>query len=582
MKMVKSLLLGSAAGLVAVTTGQAADLPVKAKPVEYVKVCSLYGAGFYYMPGTDMCIKIGGWVRAEAGWGYNGNLTWGPFSGNANVRTTSNLTYRARGYITADAREQTAYGTARGYIAVGLSTTDVGLNTAANQFSANRAFVQWAGFTGGITQSFYDFYSVPAVAYNGTMPASDTGDPGWAVFGYTAQLGNGLTASVAAEERRTTQILNVDGNLFNTNFTNPVGVGGTVPGTTTGFYGVTNAAAIGTIGSVAPGCYQAGNNMSNNGVNSVDCGIFPGAGAYGGWQAPDIVANLRLDQTWGGAQVMVAAHELNANGYDISKSPATPGVVTASGFNTTAGAIAQSVGHPGDTWGWAVGGGLRLNFPMIAQGDYFQGQVNYTEGALRYIFFTPNTNWGYSKNSQEAFGVMSDAVFGSISGSAVTGTGLNLTTAYGFNASYEHYWTPSVHQSFVGAWDAVKYNTVANNQLCALVNNPATFAAAPGMQTGATGLIATPGCNMNWSTWTVGSRLQWDITKSFYMGVEAFYSELDSGAINSLGVFSASSGASGIQGLAIVGSTTAAGVNGSVANEGNWIFRFRAHKDFLP
>ena len=67
MKMVKSLLLGSAAGLVAVTAGQAADLPVKAKPVEYVKICSLYGAGFYYMPGTDLCIKIGGWVRAEAG-----------------------------------------------------------------------------------------------------------------------------------------------------------------------------------------------------------------------------------------------------------------------------------------------------------------------------------------------------------------------------------------------------------------------------------------------------------------------------------------------------------------------------------
>ena len=48
MKMVKSLLLGSAAGLVAVTAGQAADLPVKAKPVEYVKVCSLYGGILLY------------------------------------------------------------------------------------------------------------------------------------------------------------------------------------------------------------------------------------------------------------------------------------------------------------------------------------------------------------------------------------------------------------------------------------------------------------------------------------------------------------------------------------------------------
>ena len=65
MKMVKSLLLGSAAAFVVVGGAQAADLPVKAKPVEYVKICSIYGAGFFYIPGTDTCIKIGGWVRAE-------------------------------------------------------------------------------------------------------------------------------------------------------------------------------------------------------------------------------------------------------------------------------------------------------------------------------------------------------------------------------------------------------------------------------------------------------------------------------------------------------------------------------------
>ena len=65
MKMVKSLILGSAAGLVAMSGAQAADLPVKAKAVEYVRICSLYGAGFYYIPGTDTCIKIGGYVRAE-------------------------------------------------------------------------------------------------------------------------------------------------------------------------------------------------------------------------------------------------------------------------------------------------------------------------------------------------------------------------------------------------------------------------------------------------------------------------------------------------------------------------------------
>src|SRR6516162_11560032 len=86
MKMVKSLLLGSAAGLIAVTAGQAADLPVKAKPVEYVKVCSLYGAGFFYIPGTDTCVKIGGYLRADHFYGLanQSGFFFGTAGGNAN------------------------------------------------------------------------------------------------------------------------------------------------------------------------------------------------------------------------------------------------------------------------------------------------------------------------------------------------------------------------------------------------------------------------------------------------------------------------------------------------------------------
>ena len=204
MTSMKALLLGSAAGLVAVAGAQAADLPVKAKPVPYMKICSLYGVGFYYIPGTDMCLKIGGWVRAEYAYGDNGNMTWGPFNGNNNDRGTNNSTWRARGYITADARNQTEYGTVRGYLAVGLSTSNVGTDSASNTFSANRAFIQWAGFTFGLAQSFYDFYSVPATSYWGSFPASDTGDPGWMVLGYTAQFGNGFSATLAAEMRRMT------------------------------------------------------------------------------------------------------------------------------------------------------------------------------------------------------------------------------------------------------------------------------------------------------------------------------------------------------------------------------------------
>jgi len=576
MKMVKSLLLSSAAGLVAVSTGQAADLPVKAKPVEYVKVCSLYGAGFYYMPGTDICIKLGGYVRAEVGYNDNGNITWGAFNGNANSRNTSNLTYRARGYITADAREQTAFGTARGYIAVGLITNDVGLNTAANTFSANRAFVQWAGFTGGLTQSFYDFYSAPAAAFWGSFPSSDTGDPGWLAFAYTAQLGNGISATLSAEERRVTQIIN--GDPFN------VGAAGAQGGTAgNGFFG-SGGTSISALGTVTPGAYQAACATDGVGSNATISALCPGDGAYGGYQVPDIVGNIRIDQTWGSGQVMAALHEVNANYYGVSFANGTSNALT---------------GRPGDDWGWVVGAGLRLNFPMIAQGDYFQSQVNYTQGALRYLFQTPNSNWGKVDGQQEAYGVLSDAVYGSDFGGnsahgAVQpgGTGLNLTTGWGFNASYEHYWTPSFHESLYGGMYWVRYNSQANNILCNLENNTNLFGSSTTV--GSTNNITAPGpagCNNNWDTPFVGTRLQWDITKSFYLGVDVLYQRLDTAHPNAENLIAGVSTKDGSQGLAIPGGScvgvtqTTVFANGqpcSAADVNNWSIRFRAHKDFLP
>src|SRR5260370_12583261 len=77
MKMVKSLILGSAAGLIAMSGAQAADLPVKAKAVEYVRICSLYGAGFFYIPGTDTCLKLGGYLRVDTT--FNGGVYDAPF-----------------------------------------------------------------------------------------------------------------------------------------------------------------------------------------------------------------------------------------------------------------------------------------------------------------------------------------------------------------------------------------------------------------------------------------------------------------------------------------------------------------------
>ncbi|MCL2429837.1 MAG: porin, partial [Alphaproteobacteria bacterium] len=122
MRPVKRVLLGSAAGIFTVAAAQAADLPTKAQPVEYVKACSLYGAGFWYVPGTDTCIKIGAFARLQFGYGAGGG---GAFSGGGPVqpgtgdfggaydRTTNMFNFQTRGAVSFDMRQQTEYGTLR-------------------------------------------------------------------------------------------------------------------------------------------------------------------------------------------------------------------------------------------------------------------------------------------------------------------------------------------------------------------------------------------------------------------------------------------------------------------------------------
>ncbi|MBX4959620.1 porin, partial [Rhizobium lentis] len=64
---IKSLLLGSAAALAVVSGAQAADAIVAAEPepVEYVRVCDAYGTGYFYIPGTETCLKIEGYIRFQ-------------------------------------------------------------------------------------------------------------------------------------------------------------------------------------------------------------------------------------------------------------------------------------------------------------------------------------------------------------------------------------------------------------------------------------------------------------------------------------------------------------------------------------
>src|SRR5215468_8231070 len=219
-KMTKSLLLGTAAGLFAVAGAQAADMPVKAAPVQYVKICSLYGDGFYYIPGTDTCLKMGGYLRVQAeynmggggvpvGDNAGGELSQGRFTRDL----TNDINYRVRGAISWDIRQQTEYGTLRTYIRFGAENTtpnNTGGGTTFNPFW-DRAFIQFAGFTVGRSQSFFDLFTYGgAYSYHNVRVSGDTGASGENLWAYTAQFGNGFSGTLSLEDPATRKLFTLD------------------------------------------------------------------------------------------------------------------------------------------------------------------------------------------------------------------------------------------------------------------------------------------------------------------------------------------------------------------------------------
>jgi len=213
MTLFKSLLLGSAAGIVAIAGAQAADLPSKkAAPATYVKICDAYGAGFFFIPGSETCVKLGGYVRAEyqyvpATTQYS--ATTGAMSQSKDLLTTTG--FETRGRIDVDARTPTAMGAARTFVRLRAANTsgirnqtgaDKGTftNTDASTtgISIESAMVQWAGFTFGVAPENYAM--MPSQIYNANPWA---GFPnGMKQIAYTATLGGGISATVALEDRR--------------------------------------------------------------------------------------------------------------------------------------------------------------------------------------------------------------------------------------------------------------------------------------------------------------------------------------------------------------------------------------------
>ena len=172
------------AGLVA---AQAADLPSKAAaPVDYVRVCSQFGSGFFYVPGSDTCLKLAGRVRADY-------IFTEPFS-----RQTNTTTFRGRGYIALDSYTPTDYGALRATLRAYV-TKNSGSDAST---TLDWAYIQWAGITAGrLEYSFFDFSPIGDLGYlDATVVGRGAYHQSINALAYTAKFDSGLLATIALED----------------------------------------------------------------------------------------------------------------------------------------------------------------------------------------------------------------------------------------------------------------------------------------------------------------------------------------------------------------------------------------------
>ncbi len=508
MKLVKSLLLGSAAGLTIVGGAQAADLPVKkAVPIEFVRVCGAYGAGFFYIPGTDTCLRVSGRARAE--YGYIGSDNRSVVGGG----DLSGFTGLAR--FNLDARTQTGYGTLRAFLRLdaasrtGHTKLSSGTNLRGgyafsgtgqdafgriqNFINVDKAFVQFAGLTAGRASSFFDFY-----AHDFEIIGSSLGSdmPSTNLLAYTQKFGEGWSATLSME----------DPNFRK----NPI-YSDAVPSAATG----AGTGALSQVLTTAPTPIILGTNAAGNAtaVAFID--------AVQRSRLPDFVGSLRYDAAWGSAQLSAAVREINTGNF-IGGSGVGAGGALANGTVSTLLAARNINAGTQTDYGWAVQGGLKFNLPFIAPGDGLYLQGAYGEGASFYTGINRFTA-GYLSNASVYAGnpfnqYLADAVVNPLTGQ------LELSRSFTAVASYLHYWSPEWRSAFYASYGEMWFSQGARqavSQASTLIGTASTV-APPSYITNALGYNLSPALRDTYQVVT-GASLIWSPVKDLDIGVEGQY-----------------------------------------------------------
>ncbi|MCJ2123605.1 porin [Methylobacterium sp. J-077] len=481
MKRLQHSLRGSAAAFAAIGAAHAADLPDKtAAPIAYVRVCSAFGAGFFYIPGTDTCLRISGRARFEGGY-----IT--AYTRQAGTNSGDTSGYRGLLRFNLDARTQTAYGTLRAFVrldagsragasGVGRSGTQerIGLAYAATGVdqvarvqqvvNVDKAFIQFAGLTAGRASSFFDFYAHD-FEMSGSTAGSDVGSTN--LLAYTATFGNGLSATLSIEDPvfRRTPIFAPSGGAAPVS---PVFVG-----------------------------YTRGAPSSFANIDSIQRE-----------RLPDFVGALRLDQAWGSAQVSAATHELNVG-------------TIAIGTGSTV-----SVAHTNSVQGWAVQGGLKINAPFVTPGDALYLQGAYGDGAQFYTGYSafsgsasPNAATIQGQKFNQYF---SDATINPFTGQLQTSQSVTAV------ASYLHYWSPDWRSAVFGSYGAQSFSRSAR-----LAQGAAYGLVGSGVITGSNA-VGVPGTRFyqlsqalrDTYEFVTGASLIWSPVKDLDIGVEGYYTQI--------------------------------------------------------
>lgn len=433
MRLLKVSLLGSVAVTSAITGAQAADLPIKkAAPIEYVRVCSAYGAGFFYIPGTDTCLRVSGRARFEVGYneGYSRNQGAGDTTG-----------YRGLARINLDARTQTGYGTLRAFVRLefasrtGYSNFASGTQTRigyafsalgqdqfgrAQQFvSTEKAFIQFAGLTAGRASSFFDFYANDYEIIGGALGSNLASTN---LLAYTSKLGDsGFSASLSLEDPTFRK---------NTIFSASVAAANAAAGTSSfATFGALNAPSPVFLGFNAAG--------QPTGVGFVD--------VIERNRMPDFVGALRYDAAWGSAQVSAAVKDVNTGNFLPNQFLGTTGDGAAL---TAANAVSRQ--RPSTEYGWAIQGGVKFNLPFIAPGDGLYLQGAYGEGATLYTGYS-NYSGSYASNTSNVSGASFNQFFNDSTLNPLTGR-LELSRSFTVVGSYLHYWTPEWRSAFFASY----------------------------------------------------------------------------------------------------------------------------------